>query len=118
MALNTLRCYGDASPPEQRSAMRAINPLNTPNIIRLLRGSLPINLMPQHEAQCLMWGVRWAFLPSAAMVVTVFCSVPEHEPLFLVEPQHSGYCQKALVSSKTILALYQGGDIEIKEKRR
>jgi hypothetical protein len=27
------------------------------------------------------------------------------------------HCQKALVSSKTILALYQGGDIEIKEKR-
>jgi len=40
------------------------------------------------------------------MVVTVFCSLPEHEPLFPVEPQHSGYRQKALVSSKMILALY------------
>ena len=33
MALNTLRCYGDASSPEQRSALRAIHPLNTPKII-------------------------------------------------------------------------------------
>jgi hypothetical protein len=65
-----------------------------------------------------MWGVRGAFPPFAAMVVTVFCSLPEHEPLFLVEPRHSGYRQKALVSSKTILALYRGGDVEIKEKRR
>jgi hypothetical protein len=30
----------------------------------------------------------------------------------------SGYRQKALVSSKTILALYRGRDVEIKEKRR
>ena len=41
--------------------------------------------------------------------------LPEHEPLFPVEPRHSGYHQKALVSSKTILALYQGKDVEIKE---
>ncbi len=55
-----------------------------------------------------------AFPPSAAMVVTVFSSMVvtvfssllEHEPLFPVEPRHSGYRQKALVSSKTILALY------------
>ena len=33
MAFNTLRCYGDASSPEQRSALRAIRPLNTPKII-------------------------------------------------------------------------------------
>jgi hypothetical protein len=52
------------------------------------------------------------------MVVTVIASLPEHEPLFPVEPRHSGYRQKALVLSKTILALYRGGDIEIKEKRR
>ncbi len=33
-----------------------------------------------------MWGVRvrGAFPPAAAMVVTVFCSLPEHEPLFPV----------------------------------
>ena len=40
------------------------------------------------------------------MVVMVFCSLPEHEPLFLIEPRHSGYRQKALVLSKTILVLY------------
>ena len=52
-----------------------------------------------------------------AMVVMVFCSVPEHEPHFPVEPQHSGYCQKALVSSKTILELYWGEDVEIKRNK-
>jgi hypothetical protein len=62
--------------------------------------------MRQHEAQCLVWGVRGAFPPSAAMVVMVFCSVPEHEPLFPVEPWHIGYHQKALVSSKMNLVLY------------
>jgi hypothetical protein len=45
-------------------------------------------------------------------------SLPEHEPLFPVEPWHSGYRQKALVSSKMILVLYRGRDVEIKEKRR
>jgi hypothetical protein len=89
-------------------------PQHPQNYIRLLRGSSliwTINLTHQHEAQCLVWGVRWAFPPSAAMVVTVFCSVPEHEPLFPVEPRHSGYHQKALVSSKMILALYLLGVI-------
>jgi len=43
-------------------------------------------------------------------------SMPEHEPLFLVKPRHSGYRQKALVWSKTILVLYRGGDVEIKGK--
>ena len=44
--------------------------------------------------------------------------LPEHEPLFPVEPRHSGYHQKALVLSKMILALYRGRDVEIKEKIR
>jgi hypothetical protein len=30
MALKTLRCCGDSSLPEQRSALRAINTLNPP----------------------------------------------------------------------------------------
>jgi len=38
MALITLRCYGDASLPEQRSTLRAIHPLNTPNIISACSG--------------------------------------------------------------------------------
>jgi hypothetical protein len=38
MALITLRCYGDASSPEQRSALRDIHPLNTPNIISACSG--------------------------------------------------------------------------------
>jgi len=38
MALIILRCYGDASFLEQRSALRAIHPLNTPNIISACSG--------------------------------------------------------------------------------
>jgi hypothetical protein len=38
MALITLRCYGDASSPEQRSALRAMHPLNTPIIISACSG--------------------------------------------------------------------------------
>ena len=37
-ALKTLRCYGDASSPKQRSALRAIHPLNTPKIISAYSG--------------------------------------------------------------------------------
>ena len=93
-------------------------PQHPQHYIRLLGGSLPINLTCRNEAQCLVWGVTGAFPPSAAMVVTVIASLPEHEPLLPVQPRHSGYRQKALVSSKMILVLYQGRDVEIKEKRR
>ncbi len=79
MALITLRCYGDASSPEQRSAFEGHTPPQHPqNYIPLLEGSSPINLTRRNEAQCLVWGVRGAFPPSAAMVVRVFCSLPEH----------------------------------------
>ena len=81
-------------------------PQHPQHYIRLLGGSSPINLTRRNEAQCLVWGVRGALPPSAAMVVTVFCSLPEYEPLFPVELRHSGYHQKALVLSKMILALY------------
>ena len=82
-------------------------PQHPQHYFSLLGGSSPFNLMHQNKSQYLVWGVRGAFPPSAAMVVTVFCrSLPEHEPLFLVDPQHSGYRQKALVSSKMILLLY------------
>ncbi len=107
MALKTLQCYNDASSRKTKECIEDHTPPQHPqNYICLLGGSSPINLMCQHEAQCLMWGFRGAFPPSAAMVVMVFCSMPEHEPLFLVEPRHSGYHQKALVLSKRILALY------------
>ena len=39
----------------------------------------------------LMWGVRGAFPPSVAMVVTVFCSLPAQELFFLIESRHSGH---------------------------
>jgi len=61
-------------------------PQHPQNYIRLLGGPSPINLTRRNEAQCLMWGIRGAFPPSAAMVVTVFCRLPEHEPLFRLNP--------------------------------
>jgi len=65
--------------------------------IRLLKGLSSINLTRWNGAQCLVWGVRGAFTPSAAMVVTVFCSLPEQAPLFLVElQQRVGIARKLL----------------------
>jgi hypothetical protein len=76
MAIKTLRCYGDSSSPEQRSALRAINTLNSPKkYIRLLGGLLPIHSMCQRRAQGLMWGARGPFLPAVAMVVVVVTPV-------------------------------------------
>ena len=72
MALKTLRCCGNASLPEQRSALRAIHTLNPPpKYIRKLGGLLPIHSMRWRGAQGLMWGARGPFLPAAAMVVAV-----------------------------------------------
>jgi hypothetical protein len=85
------------------------------NYIHLLRGL-------SHEAQCLVWGARGPFLPGTAMVrqwLCVFCGcVPEHEPYFSVEPVHIGYHQKALVLSKTILALYAVLRQRLRDKRK
>jgi len=46
-------------------------PQHPQHYIRLLGGLSPINLTRRNEAQCLVWGVRGAFPPSAAMVVMV-----------------------------------------------
>ena len=78
-------------------------PQHPQNYNRLLRGLLPINLTCQHEAQCLVWGVRWAFPLSTAMIVTVFCSVLEHEPLFPVEPRIVGIARKLLSRARWFL---------------
>ena len=102
MALITFRCYGNASSPEQRSALRAIHPLNT-HYILLLGGLLPINLTRWNEAQCLVWGIRGAFPPAATMVVTVFCSLPEHEPLFPVNQGIVGIARKLLSRARQFL---------------
>jgi hypothetical protein len=91
----TKECFEGRTPPQHPQ-----------HYIRLLGESLPINLTHRNKAQCLVWGITGAFPPSAAMVVTVISSLPEHKPIFPVEPWQSGYRQKALVSSKTILALY------------
>ncbi len=72
MALKTLRCCGDPSLLEQRSALRAINTLNPPKeYIRKLGGLLHIHLLHRRGAQGLMWGARGPFPPAAAMVVAV-----------------------------------------------
>jgi hypothetical protein len=76
MALKTLRCCGDSSSPEQKSALRAINTLNPPKeYIRKLGGLLPIHLTHWRGAQGLMWGARGPFPPAAAMVVVVVMPV-------------------------------------------
>ncbi len=76
MALKTLRCCGDSSSPEQRSALRAINTLNPhKEYIRKLGGLSPIHSTPWRGAQGLMWGARGPFLPAAAMVVAVVTPV-------------------------------------------
>ena len=69
MALKTLRCCGDSSSPEQRSALRTINTLNPPKkYIRLLGGLSPIHSMCRRGAQGLMWGTSGLFLPAVVMV--------------------------------------------------
>ena len=76
MALKTLRCCGNSSSPEQRSALRAINTLNPPKeYIRKLGGLSPIHLTRRRGAQGLMWGARGPFPPAAAMVVVVVTPV-------------------------------------------
>jgi hypothetical protein len=76
MALKTLRCCGDSSSPEQRSALRALNTLTPPqNYIRKLGGLSSIHLMHQRGAQGLIWGARGPFPPAAAMVVAVVMPV-------------------------------------------
>jgi hypothetical protein len=76
MALKTLQCCGDASLPEQRSALKAVNTLNPPKkYICKLGGLSPIHSKRRHGAQGLMWGARGPFLPAAAMVVVVVTPV-------------------------------------------
>jgi hypothetical protein len=77
MALKTLRCCGNSSSPEQRSALRTIITLNPPKeyILHKLGGLLPIHSTRLRGAPGLMWGARGPFLPAAAMVVVVVTPV-------------------------------------------
>jgi hypothetical protein len=95
MALKTLRCCGDSSSPEQRSALRAINTLNpTKEYIRKLGGLSPIHSTHQRGAQGLMWGTRGPFPPVAAMVVAVVTPVV--------------FCAKATEKRNKTLKLFGG----------
>ena len=71
MALKTLWCCGDASFPEQRSALRAIHTLNHKKYICKLGGLSPIHSKCLCGAQGFRWGTRVPFPPVAAMVVVV-----------------------------------------------
>jgi hypothetical protein len=76
MALKKLQCCGDASLPEQRSALRAIHTHNPPpKYIHKLVGLSSIHSKHWRRAQGLMWGARGPFLPTAAMVVAVVMPV-------------------------------------------
>jgi hypothetical protein len=87
MAFKALLCSGDASSPEQRSALRAIDP-SPPhkNHIRLLGGSSLINPTCRRGTQGLLWASRGLFLSTAAMVRLVVVlgtavpSPPNHVP--------------------------------------
>ena len=71
-------------------------PQHPQHYIRLLGGLSPINLTRRNKAQCLVCGVTGALPLSAAMVVTVFYSLPEHEPLFRLNHQIMGISRKLL----------------------
>jgi hypothetical protein len=76
MALKRPQCCGDASSPEQRNALRAINTLNPPTkYIHELGGLLPIHLRHLRGAQGLVLGARGAFPLAAAMVEAVVTPV-------------------------------------------
>jgi hypothetical protein len=76
MALKTLRCCGDSSSPEQRSALRAKNTLNPLQRIHPKLGGLsPIHSKRRRGEQGIMWGARGQFLPAAAMNVAVVTPV-------------------------------------------
>ena len=76
MVPKTLRCCGDSSSPEQRSALRSINTLEPPKkYIRKLGGLSPIHLTRWGGAPGLMWDARGPFPPLAAMVVVVVTPV-------------------------------------------
>ncbi len=75
MALKTLQFCGNASSPEQRSALRTINTLNPLKIHPQAWGLLPIHSTRRRRAPGLMWGAREAYPPAAAMVVTVVTPV-------------------------------------------
>ena len=101
---------------ENKRALWGTFTLSTPPpklYLCLHRGLSPIDLKLQHKAQ-------FFFLPATAMarwLLCLFWSMPEYKPLFLMEPLHNtGYCLKALVSSKMMIALYWGRDVEIKRE--
>ena len=55
MALKLLRCCGDASSPEQRSALRAIHPLTPPKIITTCSGGCRTSI------RCVVVGLEASF---------------------------------------------------------
>ncbi len=69
MAFRALLCSNNASLPEQRSALRAIDP-SPPHKkhIRLRGGLSPINPTHRRGMQGLLWASRGLFLPAVAMV--------------------------------------------------
>ena len=71
-------------------------PQHPQHYIRLLGGLSPINLTRRNKAQCLVCGVTGALLLSAAMFLTVFYSLPEHEPLFRLNHEIMGISRKLL----------------------
>ncbi len=79
MVLKTLQCCGNASSPEQRSALRGTHTLNPQKLHLLSQGVVAHPLEAAAQSAGLMWGTRGPFLPAVAMVVeivmpVVFCA--------------------------------------------
>jgi hypothetical protein len=111
MTLKTFQCCGDASSPEQKSALRAIHPLTPPKIIIACSGFF------QPSVRCIVAGLDASFWAlgghvsagvchgcDGGCVCFVVCRSTNH--LFTFKPWHIGYCWKAIILSRTILALY------------
>ena len=78
MALKTLRCCGDASSPEHRSALMAIHPLTPPKIKFITAcsgGCRPSVRRLVVGLEASFGAVRGPFLPALAMVVMVVVCV-------------------------------------------
>jgi hypothetical protein len=80
-------------------------PHHPQNYIRLLGGSSSINLTRRQSVrgQCLVWGIRGGISAAVAKVVAVFCSVPEHEPLFWLNQGTVGITRKLLSRARQFL---------------
>jgi hypothetical protein len=130
MALKTLQCCGNASLPEQRSALRAIHTLYPPlppppNYTRYLGGLSSIHLTCQCRVQGLMWGAGGSISAGGGHGCggcDVSCVLLQHSRsqnhFGPIEPQQIGYCHKVLNVTKAVISLYWGHNLGMNKVER